>query len=207
MNELYTAVMHDVKNQLAELASRLHKRGDAKEEMEIAMNASRRLTEMLMLSRQNNDQLWVNADTVNPADFLELLAAEYAELFPDIKITINIDHAPSYAFFDEALIRMALGNALHNACRYAQTHVELAAFEQNQMLVLEISDDGPGFPEHIVASGGKLPVTVSNKGSGLGIYLANKIAEMHHLKEKKGYIELMNNINGTTGGKFRMYLP
>lgn len=208
MNDLYTAVMHDVKNQLAELASRLHKRGDAKEEMEIAMNASRRLTEMLMLSRQNNEQLWVNADTVNPADFLELLAAEYAELFPDIKISIDVEHAPAYAFFDEALIRMALGNALHNACRYAQTQVKLDAYEQKQMLVLEVSDDGPGFSNNILVSGGKLPATVSNKGSGLGLYLANKIAEMHHLKENHGYIELMNNENGkTTGGKFRMFLP
>lgn len=208
MNDLYTAVMHDVKNQLAELASRLHKRGDAKAEMDIAMNASRRLTEMLMLSRENNEQLWVNADTVNPADFLELLAAEYAELFPDIVISIDVEHAPAYAFFDEALIRMALGNALHNACRHARNNVRLSAFEQKNMLVLEVSDDGPGFPENILESGGKLPGTVSGKGTGLGLYLANKIAELHHLKDCHGRIELINAEPGkASGGKFRMILP
>lgn len=206
MNDLHTAVMHDVKNQLAELALRLRKRGDARVEMEIAMNASRRLTEMLLLSRE--DSVWVNADTVNPADFLEILAAEYAELFPDVVINIDVERAPACAFFDEALVRMALGNALHNACRYARSRVQLAAFEQDGMLVLEVCDDGPGFPEGVLMSGGKLPAAVSSAGTGLGLYLAHKIAGLHHLKDQHGYIELSNGRSGqTTGGRFRMVLP
>jgi signal transduction histidine kinase len=208
MNDLYAVVMHDVKNQLAELASRLHKRGDARAEMEIAMNASRRLSEMLLLSRETCDQLWINADTVNPADFLEILAAEYAELFPEIVIDIDVGRAPACAFFDEALVRMALGNALHNACHHARSHVRLGAFEQQNMLVLEVSDDGPGFPESVLSSGGKLPGTVSDTGTGLGLYLANRIAQLHHLKENRGRIELINAEPGKTGGgQFRMILP
>jgi signal transduction histidine kinase len=206
MDDIHAAVMHDVKNQLAELALRLHKRGDAKAEMEIAMNASRRLSEMLLLSRANSDQLCVNADTVNPADFLEILAAEYAELFPNIVIDVDVGQAPACAFFDDALIRTALASALHNACRCARSHVRLAAFEQQKMLVLEVSDDGPGFPAYVLESGGKLPVSVSGNGTGLGLYLANKIAELHQLKDRHGCIELSNDESGT-GGRFRMILP
>lgn len=210
MNDLYTAVMHDVKNQLAELALRLHKRGDASAEMEIAMNSSRRLSEILLLHRESADLLSVNADTVNPADFLEILAAEYTELFPDIAINVDVDCAPDYAFFDDALIRMALGNSLHNACRHARSIVQLAAYEQDNMLVLEVSDDGPGFPESMLASGGKLPAAVSSSGTGLGLYLANKIAGLHQLKSIPGRIELSNITDESgkvSGGRFRMVLP
>lgn len=210
MNDLFTAVMHDVKNQLAELSLRLHKRGDASAEMEIAMRSSRRLSEILLLHRESADLLCVNPDTVNPADFLEILAAEYAELFPDIAINVDFARAPACAFFDDALIRMALGNALHNACRHTRSRVQLSAYEQDNMLVMEVSDDGPGFPALVLTSDVKSPAKVSGTGTGLGLYLANKIAGLHRLKDRHGYIEL-SNITGesgqVSGGRFRMVLP
>lgn len=210
MNDLFTAVMHDVKNQLAELALRLHKRGDASAEMEIAMRSSRRLSEILLLHRESADLLCVNPDTVNPADFLEILTAEYAELFPDIAINVDVARAPACAFFDDALIRMALGNALHNACRHTRSRVQLSAYEQDNMLIMEVSDDGPGFPELVLTSDVKSPAKVSGTGTGLGLYLANKIAGLHRLKDRHGYIEL-SNITGesgkVSGGRFRMVLP
>ena len=208
MNDLYTAVLHAVKNQLAELALCLSKRGDARAEMEIAMNASRRLTEMLLLSRENCKQLQVSVDSVNPGDFLEILAAEYAEFFPDILIGIDVKHAPDCVFFDEALVSLAFGNAVHNACRNARTCIELTAYEQDNMLVLQVCDDGPGFPDGVLTSGGKLPAAVSRSGTGLGLYLANKIAEMHKLNDRSGHIELSNGKSGlVSGGRFRMVLP
>lgn len=208
MSDLYDAVLHDVKNQLAELASRLRKRGDAKVEMEIAMNASRRLTEMLLLSREDNAQLWVNADTVNPGDFMEILAVEYAELFPEIAIEIDVDQAPDCVFFDDALVRMALGNALHNACRYAKSSVQLSAYQRGKMLVLEVRDDGQGFSAGMLEAEGKLPSAVSGAGTGLGLYLAHKIAELHKLNDQQGSIELSNEEAGQeSGGRFRMLLP
>ena len=192
MSDLCDAVLHDVKNQLAELALRLRRRGDAKVEMGIAMNASRRLTEMLLLSREDSAQLWVNADTVNPRDFLEILAVEYAELFPEIAIKIDVERAPDCVFFDDALVRMALGNALHNACRYAKSSVQLSAYQRGNRLVLEVGDDGQGFSADMLASEGKLPSAVRVAGTGFGLYLAHKIAELHKLNEQKGYIELRN---------------
>lgn len=203
MNDLYAAVVHDVKNQLAELSLRLGVRSDAQQEMVLAMNAARRLSEMLLMYRQANDQLEINTDSVNPADFLAILVAEYRELFPKLVIEINSENAPAFAFFDDELLRMALGNAVHNACRAAHSKVQLAAYEQDKMLVFEVSDDGPGYPGILLLSGGAKPSAVSGHGTGLGLYLARKIAELHHLQGRHGYVELSN----AGGAVFRMFLP
>lgn len=201
--DLYAAVVHDVKNQLAELSLRLSERGDAQQEMVIAINAARRLSEMLLMHRQANDLLSINADSVSPADFLTILAAEFRELFPKITIAIDTGKAPAFAFFDDALVRMALANALHNACRAADSKVHLAAYERDKMLALEVSDDGPGYPENLLKTGGAEPSQVSRRGTGLGLYLAAKIAELHQLENSRGYIELSN----ASGAVFRMMLP
>lgn len=204
MDDIQAAVMHDVKNQLAELALRLHRRGDARAEMEIAMTASRRLSEMLLLERENNRQLSVNVNQVHPADFLEILAAEYAEFFPEKKLEVDAARAPVSAFFDDGLIRIALSNALHNACRHARTRVTIAAYEEQGMLALEIADDGPGFPDQVLQSAGEIPVASTGIGTGLGIYLANRIAQMHCLDGRCGRVQLYND---KAGAHFRMLLP
>jgi len=203
MNDLFAAVVHDVKNQLAELSLRLGKRGDAQKEMEIAISAARRLSEMLLVHRQENELLSVNSDSVNASDFLQMLAAEYRELFPNLLIEINDKNAPKLAFFDDALVRMALGNAIHNACRIAQSRVQLSTFEKDKMIVLEVRDDGPGYPDCMLAEGISTPMPVSGRGTGLGLYLARKIAELHHLENRHGYVELSNE----NGAVFRMILP
>jgi signal transduction histidine kinase len=203
MNDLYAAVVHDVKNQLAELALRLGERGDAQKEVEIALSAARRLSEMLLVHRQQNNLLSVNSDSVNACDFLAILAVEYRDLFPELTIEINDEKAPALAFFDEALVRMALANAIHNACRSARSKVRLAAFEQDKMLVLEVADDGPGYPDSMLGKKITTPLPVSGRGTGLGLYLASKIAALHHLKEHRGCVELSN----ANGAVFRMILP
>lgn len=203
MSDVYAAVVHDVKNQLAELALRLGERKDAQQEMRIAMDAARRLSEMLLLLRQSSELLCVHSDQVNAADFLAILAAEFRELFPKIAIEIDTGRAPAFAFFDDALVRMALANALHNACRFARCCVKLAAYEKDNMLVFEVADDGAGYPERVLAAGGMTPLSVSDKGTGLGLYLAGKIADLHQMESRCGYIELSN----AKGAVFRMMLP
>jgi signal transduction histidine kinase len=203
MSDVYTAVVHDVKNHLAELALRLGQHKDLQQETRIAMNAARRLSDLLLLQRQSQDLLCVNSDHENAVDFLSILAAEYRELFPNILIEINTEKAPAFAFFDDALVRMALANVLHNACRFARETVTIAVYEQDGMLVFEIADDGPGFSQDILADGGIAPTAVSGKGTGLGIYLARKIAELHNLEGRCGKIELCN----ADGAVFRMSLP
>lgn len=203
MNDLYAAVIHDVKNQLAELSLRLGERSDAQAEMSIAMNASNRLSEMLLMHRHQSQQLSINPVAVNAPDFLSILAAEYRELFPNIIIVLQQNNPPAFSFFDDALVRMALGNALHNACRVAKHQVMLFAETADGMLALGVKDDGSGYPDEILTTGGASPSNISNRGTGLGLYLARQIAELHQLDTRQGRIELSNE----NGAVFRMLLP
>lgn len=198
------AVVHDIKNQLAELALRLGGRGDAATEMELAMNASRRLTELLLVHQEESNLLRANPDTVCPEDFLDMLLTEYRELFPALDFVLDVENAPACAFFDDALVRLAFANALHNACRHAQRCIRLSASPQGGFLVLEVRDDGAGYPEAILAGGGKQPSATSGRGTGLGLYLAGKIAERHQSGGRHGRIELAN---AEQGAVFRMLLP
>lgn len=203
MNDLYTAVVHDVKNQLAELALRLGKRKDAQHEMAMVMGAARRLSEMLLVYQDAENLLQVNTDSVSPEDFLAILTAEYRELFPALTINVVTDRAPACAFFDDALVRLALSNALHNACRHARTAICVSAYQEEEMLVFSIVDDGEGFSEDVLASQGRTPTASRGTGTGLGLYLAHKIALRHRLQACHGTIRLSNE----PGGCFRMFLP
>ncbi len=203
MNDLYASIIHDVKNQLAELSLRLGQRGDAQQEVGITMAAARRLSEMLLLYRDDNGQLRVNIDTRDPAGFLEILAAEYRELFPALAFQVDTSRAPAFAFFDDILVRMALGNALHNASHAARSLVRLAVYQQDNMLVFEVADDGPGYPEGLLQTAGATPAQVSGVGTGLGLFLARKISALHQSQGRSGCIELCN----ASGAVFRMFLP
>jgi K+-sensing histidine kinase KdpD len=203
MDDLAAAVIHDVKNQLAELALRLERRGDTVQETGIAFDAARRLTDLLLASRQQSGQLQANIDSTSPSDLLQELSAEYQGLFPNLGFTVDTSNAPAFAFYDVALIRLALSNAVHNACRFAKDNVTLSASTKDGFLVFEIADDGAGFPQEMLGAAPVAPTFASARGTGLGIYLAGKIAELHAMEGRRGSVSLSNE----DGARFRLSLP
>ena len=204
MDDLVAAIIHDVKNQLAELALRLERRGDSHQETDIALAASRRLTGLLIAQREHSGTLHVNIDSACPGDLLKELAVEYRAIFPNLEFTVEADNAPSFWFYDEALLHLALGNAIHNACRHAHSTIRMMAREHEGQLELTIADDGPGFPDEMLAGEtGAAPTFASRSGTGLGLYLAAKIARLHQNDGKTGNIKL--DTNG--GAIFLMRLP
>ena len=192
MNELFATVVHDVKNLLAELALRLAKHEDLKTEVHLALDSARRLTDLLLIIKQDANLVAVNINAINPEDFLAALAAEYRELFPGLRIALDVSRAPLYGFFDDSLVRLAFGGAIHNACRHARSQVGLAAYSQDKQLVLEVCNDGERYPAEILANGGNAPAAASTRGTGLGLYLANRIAKLHQQNGRQGCIQLVN---------------
>jgi K+-sensing histidine kinase KdpD len=171
----------------------------------LVANCAQRLTDLLLAQREASGMLQADVDAHSPADLLQELATGYVELFPTLDIEVNLEQAPITAFYDVFLVRLALGNALHNACHHARKQVQLSVYGSNDSTVFQITDDGPGFPSNFLALGAAAPCTPGQTGTGLGLYLAGRIAALHRLGEHAGSIELSNADAG--GGIFRMTLP
>jgi hypothetical protein len=82
MDDLGAAVIHDVKNRLAELALLLGRREDCARETGLVLEAARQLTGLLLAYRDQVGRLAVNIDSASPAELTCELAEEYRTLFP-----------------------------------------------------------------------------------------------------------------------------
>ena len=94
--------------------------------------------------------------------------------------------APLHARIDSGDLYELLGNLLDNAAKWARTRVRLRAALDSTSLVLEVEDDGPGFPadaERLLGRG----VRADSQTPGQGLGLA-AVAEM--VKVYEGTIEL-----------------
>jgi signal transduction histidine kinase len=194
------AYIHDVKNLLSLLMAKSESNHDV-EAMHLLMDADYKLNHLLILYKSEVDILSVNIEAISPAYFLKTIAANYQPLTLK-KIALEIGDESLVAHFDKGLVELCIGNALHNAERYAKNTIWLSAREERGMTVFSVRDDGDGFSDEILANSGKRGLD-SNIRSGLGIYLASKIAAGHINKKLHGYIKISNN----DGGVFEMHLP
>ncbi len=86
---------------------------------------------------------------------------------------------------DEDLIFLAIHNLLNNALKFSQPEdtIEVRAFEDGSMVVIEVADTGPGIPEeevpHVWQELYRGKGARSIPGSGLGLALVRAIIERH----------------------------
>lgn len=90
-------------------------------------------------------------------------------------------------------LRHALANYIDNALRHAESRVVLTVRPGRERLVLEITDDGPGFPPELLDWVGEPYLTTrrGEGGLGLGIFIANTLlarsgAMVHFDNQTKG---------------------
>jgi signal transduction histidine kinase len=198
--DLAAITIHDVKNRLALLANRADAKGDA-ETVRDAMEAALTLTRLLACYKSERGQLQADIDAHVPADLLEELAAE-AGRETRLAVRFNADEAPTLWFYDEALVRLVLRDALYNAMRHSRSMVRLEARIVGDDLEFSVVDDGPGFPEDLLAQ----PLAMqglSREGTGLGLYLAGRVARLHDSSGREGCVELRNE----GGAVFCLRLP
>ena len=198
--EVAAFTIHDVKNRLAVLAGRAEEKGDS-ETLRGVLEAAATLTRLLAFYKAEEGGLDVAIDARSPSDVLNELAREICRQ-TDLAISVDLDAAPTLGFYDEALVRMVLLQALYNALRHARRQVRLAARTVDGWLEFSVADDGPGYPEAMLGQ----PVamrSLSREGTGLGLFLAGQVAASHCHEGRQGYVELANG----DGAVFRLRLP
>lgn len=215
------STVHDMKNSLCMLiqsAELIQRESEflsehAREELaRLNYEANRlnsNLLQLLTLYRLGKNQLPVQTDQHYLADITEeiLLKNQYFSHHQNIEVTVKVADDLAW-FFDRDLISNLLNDIFANALRYSRKKIQLTTTIADEQLVIEIHDDGPGFPDFMLHNSGSLMnmPDLGKSHTGLGLFFAHLIAQAHKHREKTGTIELFNG-GKLGGGVFRLCLP
>jgi len=218
---IMASIVHDVKNSLGliqhQVEDMVPQLKDSNSEIAIqlqklSLEAGRinhGLIHMLGLYRLKEGMLNPLDDECFVMDVLDDVKTKFITSLDVLGIEMSVDlHEPDLLWhFDEALVEGILSNVITNAIRYTNSKLMFTTYEENNYLVIQIQDDGDGYPEAMIKCVDPQTQMNSQTGStGLGLYFSNQIAHMHVNNDKKGYIELSND-KQTGGAVFRLYLP
>lgn len=133
--------------------------------------------------------------------FLTEIVADYrASLLPG---TLDFDDrfGADVTIVSDPALRQVIGNVIDNAIEVSPGIVTLTALREDDALVLEIADRGPGFAPEILATFGQPYRSTKGKpGGGLGLFLLVNV-----LRKLGGEASAENRLDG--GARVRIVLP
>ena len=204
--------VHDVKNSLTLLINKIDEisaiTADKKNKSELEQlqyhgkRISSHLIQLLVLYRIEQAHYFANITETGIKDFLNESLELYFPLFAQKNISITIQCADElYWYIDRELINGAITNIMNNLYAHAQSAIEITAYTENNRFVLQIKDDGNGYPEEVLhsrTSGQQKNFSFTSSNTGLGLYFSEIAAEMHQNNGKSGAITISNE--GISGG-------
>jgi signal transduction histidine kinase len=114
---------------------------------------------------------------------------------------INVDEYAKCRMDAEDMMEL-FGNLLNNACRFCKDTVEVSAHHEGNMLVVDLDDDGMGFPTENPTKLLQRGIREDSKSEGQGIGLA---VSTEIVSAIGGKIELL--VSPYVGARVRLYLP
>lgn len=171
------------------------------------LRLSRLISDLEAVNLAEAGKLPLHFKEVNPASMLSRAAAAFQHEVAtrEINFQVEVEKGLKNRVLDEDRILQVLINLLANAFKFTpdKGEVTLRAREENERLVVEITDSGPGIPEkdlpYIFERFYKSSRSRSG-GSGLGLSIAKSFVEAHG-----GQITAANRPEG--GSIFTFYLP
>lgn len=119
------------------------------------------------------DSIRLGLTTLRPVSrFLQGLREQFTLLRPDRSANIHCDVSENETILADETLEQALLNLLDNAAKACQSAPIITAERHGGELLIRITDQGPGLPEHIEARFGE-PFLPSQAGMGLGLFLSN----------------------------------
>jgi K+-sensing histidine kinase KdpD len=222
--DILASTLHDTKNSLGVLFNNLEdiivscreqnckKHADFYVMQYEIQRLNHSLIRLLSLYKAEKSQLAANIDYHAVGDVLEEVAIGHQILLNSRGIQLLTECGDSLCWtFDRNLIEGVLDNIINNAFRYARSTVKISAFMENGYLVLQIEDDGGGYPPAMLVNEARQPefkhdIDFKTGSTGLGLYFSIMVAAMHVNNDKKGFISIVNG-GKMGGGIFSIYLP
>jgi two-component system phosphate regulon sensor histidine kinase PhoR len=211
------SITHELKSPIASvnlITETLQKRELDKPQRDVLLgnilSESKRLEKLinnLLLSAKLQSAYQYNFESTDLSERVKKQVIRYQNLFPDATIHLK-SPAGVMVRLDLESFDSVIANVLENAIKYGgkspETHVTISSINGNA--IFEVGDEGPGIsatekhkifdPFYRVGN----EETRKSKGTGLGLYIANKIIKAHG-----GNIEVADN--HPRGSLFRITLP
>jgi signal transduction histidine kinase len=167
------------------------------------------LMQLLSLYRDEQNQLPFYIEENSVSEMLQEVI-DRNQLFLNshhLKVEIEVDENLT-AFFDQDLVTYLIADIFINALRHTHSKVTLRAYADPEYVNIQVDDDGPGYPEHMLAINEqhKSEFNAFKGRSGLGLLFAHKIAAAHKTNELQGHI-LLENKQKSGGSLFTLRLP
>ncbi|SMF20814.1 two-component system, OmpR family, sensor histidine kinase PhoQ [Alteromonadaceae bacterium Bs31] len=119
----------------------------------------------------------------------------------NFQVELHVDNTLTFPG-DESDAMELLGNLLENAFKYGGSKIAITAETSNNLLLINIGDDGPGIAEHlkqnILSRGARADTSVQGQGIGLSIVV-------DILSSYQGQLDISESCLG--GAEFRLRIP
>ncbi|KZY45189.1 MULTISPECIES: sensor histidine kinase KdpD [unclassified Oleiphilus] len=210
MKNSLSMLLHSVDQMCEELPEEWQQRNNTTVVKYEAERVNSYLVQLLGLYRLQNEMLSLHIDECFVHDILDEQSAHYSPMLKDKNIELEITCDPNISwYFDREVILGVLNNALNNASRYTKSIIEIVAYIKDDDLIIEIHDDGIGYPDELLqASPGEVinNINFQTGSTSLGIYFAEMVTKLHTQNDKQGSIKLSNG-GRHGGGVFTVALP
>jgi len=218
---ILASTVHDMKNSLGMMLDALNTilentppeiRDSSSNEIGVVQYESSRVNnammQLLALYKLDCDRLPFNPSYHNLYDFIEEQIIAHSPLLEakQFSYELLIDDELEIVF-DDSLLTMVISNVIGNAIRYAHSKL-LIKSEHNNGTCIMICDDGPGYPAQMIELAGNYMqgINQATGSTGLGLFFAQKVAELHQHAGINGTIELENG-GELGGGIFKITIP
>jgi two-component system sensor histidine kinase KdpD len=213
------ALAHEFKTPLATIsaaAGGLREAGslqpEQKELAEMVESETARLgqltSRLLHLARLDREEVKTQMDLTDLTELLESAVNQYRLRWPDRNIAL-IAKQRIHVLGDRELLWLGLAQLLDNACKYSGAGAQITVSVQadDQSVTIRVGNNGAPIPANEQARifdrfyrgiGARRQAA----GSGLGLYVARKIALAH-----RGALDLEDSVEGVGGAGFLFTIP
>lgn len=138
---------------------------------------------LLRTARLEREDIKPNLELTDLASVIGRIVHQFGDRSPDRQIVLEVPVEVLEVVVDVELLRLAVGQLIENACKYSEigSKVSIKLERQGAFVVIQVSNDGSSIPPHErqhvferFYRGADARRTTS--GSGLGLYVARKIA-------------------------------
>ena len=193
--EVARRLAHEIRNPLTPIqlsAERLQFKLEPKlssADAEILVRSTQTIVSQVAALKRMVDSFSQYARTPEPVlhaldlnDLIREVLALYESLGPAMVVNLAAGLPPAQG--DATLIRQVVHNLLQNAqdalAGNAAPRIEIATGLRDGRIELAVTDNGTGFPEHLIKRAFEPYVTTKPRGTGLGLSIVRKIIEEHH---------------------------